>query len=94
MYNLYSEYSSLMTMAEISVLKLYKKGRASVLPAFVTAQLGPEKYVKDPIYFDNRGIPLKMFMEMYTWVRAQCGDIGYRMLKAVGCDIWNEYNLV
>jgi len=26
-----------MTMAEISVLKLYKKGRASVLPHFVTA---------------------------------------------------------
>jgi len=37
MYNLFSEFSSLMTMAEISVLQLYKKGKASVLPAFVIA---------------------------------------------------------
>lgn len=33
-------------------------------------------------------------MEMYTKVWCQCEDIGLWMLKAVGCDIWNEYNLV
>lgn len=36
MYNLYSEFSSLMTMAEMNVLNLYKRGQAKILPKEIT----------------------------------------------------------
>ena len=65
LYHLYSEYSSIMAIAEEEINSMYKRGEGNTLPSYVTSTLGLESYKKIPMFVNERGVPLPMFMKLF-----------------------------